>query len=456
MYGHSGVTEERIYLGGYEIYRRRVGATLSLERQTLHVSDAAKRIVLFETKTVDVDNPAGLPQVRIRWQLDNHLGSSGTELDNSAQVISYEEYHPFGSTSFHTVNGGAEVSAKRYRYTGKERDDETGLYYYGARYYASWIGRWLSVDPAGIEGSGLNFFWYASDNPLRMIDPSGMDDKDIVNVDNGAYTEKPYYDYKTKEGGGYKFDPIEIKGDSGSNVQNKGLEKTEIVGIDEIPSYTGEFPSPLKMMWYVPKGDEVLKVKYSAKEIRSWIKDAAEYHDVPQELLAVILQQENGPNATNFQKVGQFAERSITTFAAILDKALFDIVPDKISGGSSGFANMSRATLEDAAKYTEEVYGKNALPDNVRYRAMGWDQDTRIPGDDWKADLYYSAAHLRQLIDRVMGQKEFKGKLTISDVEKITAAYNGSGPLAEKYGKDAVKVLTNAATGKGKLYFYQR
>ncbi len=68
-------------LAGTKIYRRRVGTTLSLERQTLHVSDETKRIVLFETKTVDVDNPAGLPQVRVRWQLDNHLESSGTELD---------------------------------------------------------------------------------------------------------------------------------------------------------------------------------------------------------------------------------------------------------------------------------------------------------------------------------------------------------------------------------------
>jgi RHS repeat-associated protein len=99
------------------------------------------------TITVDVDNPAELPQVRIRWQLDNHLGSSSTEFDNSAQVISYEEYHPFGSTSFHTVKGGADVNAERYRYTGKERDDETRLYYYGTMYYAAWLGRWTGCDP---------------------------------------------------------------------------------------------------------------------------------------------------------------------------------------------------------------------------------------------------------------------------------------------------------------------
>ncbi len=132
--------------------------------------------MLFETKTVGIDNPAGLPLIRVRWQLDNHLGSSSTELDNSAQVISYEEYHPFGSTSFHTVNGGAEVSAKRYRYTGKERDDETGLYYYGARYYAAWLGRWTGCDPK-MGTAGNNLFIYCSNNPVGRVDPDGGEDK---------------------------------------------------------------------------------------------------------------------------------------------------------------------------------------------------------------------------------------------------------------------------------------
>ena len=44
---------------------------------------------------------------------------------------------------------GAEVSGKRYRYTGKERDEETGLYYHGARQYAAWLGRWTRADQAG-------------------------------------------------------------------------------------------------------------------------------------------------------------------------------------------------------------------------------------------------------------------------------------------------------------------
>ena len=71
-------------------------------------------------------NLRGIPKL---LQLDNHLGS--------AAEILYEEYHPYGSTSYRASPSGVEVSARRYRYTGKERDEETGLYYYGARYYAA-------------------------------------------------------------------------------------------------------------------------------------------------------------------------------------------------------------------------------------------------------------------------------------------------------------------------------
>ncbi|HEX2956509.1 MAG TPA: RHS repeat-associated core domain-containing protein, partial [Chitinispirillaceae bacterium] len=171
IYEHSGIVEERIYSGGWEIYRRRRNSTLELERETLHVMDGTRKVALIETKTVDTSNPASVPQTRTRYQLDNHLGSASLELDSSSNVISYEEYHPFGTSSFRSADSVAEVSAKRYRYTGKERDDETGLYYYGARYYASWLGRWLSCDP--LINDGWNLYVYVRNSPVRFNDPDG-------------------------------------------------------------------------------------------------------------------------------------------------------------------------------------------------------------------------------------------------------------------------------------------
>lgn len=163
--------EERLYLGGYEVYRRHAGADAGLERRTLHVMDDKQRIALVETRN-GVDD--GTPARVIRYQLGNHLGSAALELAADAALIAYEEYHPYGTTAFQAVRGDVEVAARRYRYTGKERDEETGLYYHGARYYAPWLGRWTSADPIGI-GDGLNLYRYVAANPVRLHDPRGTD-----------------------------------------------------------------------------------------------------------------------------------------------------------------------------------------------------------------------------------------------------------------------------------------
>jgi RHS repeat-associated protein len=56
-----------------------------------------------------------------------------------------------------------QVQQKRYRYTGKERDDSSGLCYYGARYLAPWLTRWISPDAAGAV-DGLNLYVYVDNN----------------------------------------------------------------------------------------------------------------------------------------------------------------------------------------------------------------------------------------------------------------------------------------------------
>lgn len=164
--------KERVYLGGFEIYREydATGATITHERETLHVVDGERRIALAETRTSGDD---GSPAQLVRYQLGNHLGSAALELDDTAAVISYEEYYPYGSTSYQAVDAVIGAAAKRYRYTGKERDEETGLCYHGARYLACWLGRWMSCDPIGI-GDGLNLYRYVNNNPIGHRDPSGM------------------------------------------------------------------------------------------------------------------------------------------------------------------------------------------------------------------------------------------------------------------------------------------
>ncbi|EUM22453.1 RHS repeat-associated core domain-containing protein, partial [Enterobacter sp. BIDMC 26] len=107
---------------------------------------------------------------------DNLTGSSGLELDGDGNIISTEEYYPFGGTAILTARSQLEADYKTVRYSGKERD-ATGLYYYGYRYYQPWAGRWLSSDPAGTV-DGLNLFRMCRNNPATFRDPDGKDPTD--------------------------------------------------------------------------------------------------------------------------------------------------------------------------------------------------------------------------------------------------------------------------------------
>ncbi len=165
--------EERIYIGGYELYKKHSGAHSGLKRVSLNLMDDTHRFVIIETRN-DIDDNS--EKHLVRYQLDNHLGSASLELDAIGEVISYEEYHPYGTTAFQANNASIKAAAKRYRYTGMERDEETGLSYHGARYYLSWLGRWISADPIGVVG-GLNVYAYADSNPILLIDDGGTKPK---------------------------------------------------------------------------------------------------------------------------------------------------------------------------------------------------------------------------------------------------------------------------------------
>ncbi len=161
---------QRIYVGGIEIYREYDNTnTVTLERQTCHVADDQSRIAMVETRTIGTDTARAQ---LVRYQFGNHLGSAVMETDDHANMISYEEYHPYGTTSYQAMDKNIQASAKRYRYVSKERDEESGLSYFGARYYLPWLGRWLNGDPIGV-GDGLNVFTYVRGNPLNAKDKDG-------------------------------------------------------------------------------------------------------------------------------------------------------------------------------------------------------------------------------------------------------------------------------------------
>lgn len=132
--------------------------------------------------------PSGIPAAgQLRYSLDDHLGSSSLELDAQASLISQESYLPYGGTAWMASRSAVEADYKTIRYSGKERDT-SGLYYYGQRYYAPWLQRWISADPAGAV-DGLNLYCMVANNPLRYIDHHGTQkDEAAIKEELGAYS----------------------------------------------------------------------------------------------------------------------------------------------------------------------------------------------------------------------------------------------------------------------------
>lgn len=162
---------ETLYISeGYEVFRRYHGkGEVSIELRTISATDSGKRFLLIENRITGGDVRA--PKQIFRYQLGNHQGSAITELDQDGKLISYEEYTPYGVSSLRSTYQQTEVP-KRYRFLGKERD-ESGLDHLGARYYAAWLGRFISADPAGLV-DGTNLYQYARSNPVRFSDGSGF------------------------------------------------------------------------------------------------------------------------------------------------------------------------------------------------------------------------------------------------------------------------------------------
>jgi len=98
--------------------------------------------------------------------LQSVLGQSGHE----GSVLAAQSYGAFGNVLSQTGTGN-----NRLKYTGRE-EDSTGLYYYRARYYDPFIGRFISEDPLGFDAGDVNFYVYVGNNPVNASDPTGLID----------------------------------------------------------------------------------------------------------------------------------------------------------------------------------------------------------------------------------------------------------------------------------------
>ena len=126
-------------------------------------------VCLSEREPEKKDEPLSL----IRYNCLDAQGSVALELSAEGDIITQEEYYPFGGTSLFSSRSESEAEYKYHRYSNKERDNLTGLYDYGFRYYAPWLCRWISPDPLGIA-DGMNAYCMVHNNPVTYRDTAGL------------------------------------------------------------------------------------------------------------------------------------------------------------------------------------------------------------------------------------------------------------------------------------------
>ncbi|MGN2389530.1 RHS repeat-associated core domain-containing protein [Pseudomonas syringae] len=159
------LTNEVRYLPGLEV-------RTTADGETLHVVTAQAGRNSVRVLHWEAGKPGAIANDQVRYSLGDHLGSSTLELDQQGGLISQESYYPFGGTAWWAARSAVEAKYKTVRYSGKERD-ASGLYYYGFRYYAPWLQRWINPDPAG-DVDGLNLYRMVRNNPLVYVDAKGQ------------------------------------------------------------------------------------------------------------------------------------------------------------------------------------------------------------------------------------------------------------------------------------------
>ncbi|WP_258081728.1 RHS repeat domain-containing protein [Pseudomonas syringae] len=159
------LTNEVRYLPGLEI-------RTTADGETLHVINTQAGRNSVRVLHWEAGKPDAVANDQVRYSLGDHLGSSTLELDQQGGLISQESYYPFGGTAWWAARSAMDATYKMVRYSGKERD-ASGLYYYGFRYYAPWLQRWINPDPAG-DVDGLNLYQFIANSPVNYRDASGL------------------------------------------------------------------------------------------------------------------------------------------------------------------------------------------------------------------------------------------------------------------------------------------
>jgi RHS repeat-associated protein len=236
-------------------------------RNSKHVYLGESRIV---TKISRADGGSTAEErIKQYYYHSDHLGSAQVISNADGQEYERIEYTPYGELWIEKASMASNIDIP-YRFTGKERDEETGLYYYGARYLDSKASRWLSADPAlgdyipgapvddearkrnqSLPGMGgvfnlvnLHLYHYAGNNPVKYVDPDGKwtDNEDGTFTAESGDTLWGLYGADWQEKSEYTGDPTKLQigetiGEKKTFISNQQsqIEETSILSL-QLPS----------------------------------------------------------------------------------------------------------------------------------------------------------------------------------------------------------------------------
>ncbi|MBV6513283.1 MAG: RHS repeat-associated core domain-containing protein [Ignavibacteriales bacterium] len=193
------------------------------------------------------------------FYIKDHLGTIRVTINKQGTILFAADYWPYGEKMAEYNSGTGTV--QRYIFTEKERDTETGYDYFGARFYDSDLGRWMTVDPLMDKYPGWSPYNYVMGNPLRLVDPDGMKvndgdedkkDKEKKNINLLQALSDAWYELQitftgsvvNPSGGSEISNQAEIRKivSSGTKAKavKKKVEESAYKGLEEVENYSAE------------------------------------------------------------------------------------------------------------------------------------------------------------------------------------------------------------------------
>lgn len=278
-------TTETIYCYGCELIRKTEGTTVTQEHWLLHFKDDDTALARGYHWTIDRNGTLAGTR-NLHYNLSDHLGSSMVETSEDAKLISFEEYFPFGGTAFVLGDHVTEIKCNDYRYSSKERDDFTGFYNYGYRYYAPWLGNWINPDPIGPE-DGLNLYRFVWNNPVNFVDENGLQASDLVIPQttsdragkvNGVTVYRRFYNDKMLRSAVGDTEKLKQGRHAVSYINNKGQYISQYFSnpsdtvVDIINSLIEKGATAIELVSYDPNSVQVSALEFEDEAVKPKIK----------------------------------------------------------------------------------------------------------------------------------------------------------------------------------------